>query len=111
MFDKLPELFDLSLRTVPEHIAQRDTTVGGATNWQLTFPNGCTLSVLWDPTGRGAYSSDHTVELWAWRGSHDGALWDDVRGWQTFSELLDAMREVSSLPHEASSATREITEG
>lgn len=109
MSESLPELFNPTSRALPPFTVAHAVNQGGADNWQLTFPNGHTLSVLHGGSRSGAYCSNDTVELWAWGANQDHA-WDDVRGWQSFSELLDAIEEVSSYGSVLPSATREITE-
>jgi hypothetical protein len=60
--------------------------------WLLTFRNGWTLSVR--QYGPGSYSSDSTVELWAWLGG-TALTWDDVRGYQDRDRLALAIMEVA----------------
>lgn len=97
MSDKLVKaLYNVSPeQPLPEFTTVHRVNAGGADNWQLTFKNGCTLSVVWGPIGSGAYSGTDTVELYAWSAKgYD--LWDDVRGWQSMPELLDAIHEVAN---------------
>jgi len=109
MFENLPELFDLSSRSLPPFTVEHETNPLGADNWQLTFPNGYTLSVLWGRPGSGAYSTEDTAELWAWGKGRD-YLWDDVRAYQSFSEIMDAIDEVSSLPSSLETSTTHALE-
>ena len=67
--------------------------------WQMTFANGCTISVQF---GRGNYSDagSTTAEVAAWM--PDGA-WialqphDDVVGWCTPDQVLEHMRHVAAI--------------
>ena len=63
------------------------------TGFQITFENGCTVSVQW---GSFNYATaPHTAEVGAWY--EDGTWLDEVQGWQTPDEVAAYIEEIRNL--------------
>lgn len=87
-------MFDLMTNGTPIALPEftgEQFTRDNERHWVATFPNGYVLSIA---QSARHYCSGDSVEIYCYA-PDDKPAWNDVRGWQTVTETIETMWEVS----------------